>query len=97
MTEYLETDAGRRIAYARHEGRGPGVVFLGGFRSDMTGTKAQFLFGFLDRAEQIAPAAQDVDAPDVGTCATCGMPTTAEVCAFCRQRERILKTLPVAG
>ncbi|MGR3703689.1 MAG: alpha/beta hydrolase [Paracoccaceae bacterium] len=43
MTEYLETDAGRRIAYARHEGRGPGVVFLGGFRSDMTGTKAQFL------------------------------------------------------
>lgn len=43
MTEYLETDAGRRIAYARREGRGPGVVFLGGFRSDMTGTKAQFL------------------------------------------------------
>ena len=43
MTEYLETEAGRRIAYERHEGRGPGVVFLGGFRSDMTGTKAQFL------------------------------------------------------
>lgn len=43
MVDYLETDAGRRIAYARHEGRGPGVVFLGGFRSDMTGTKAQFL------------------------------------------------------
>ena len=61
------------------------------------GAKAQFLFGFLDRAEQIAPAAHDSEAPDVGTCATCGMPTTAEVCAFCRQRERILKTLPVAG
>ncbi|MDD9706863.1 alpha/beta hydrolase [Seohaeicola sp. SP36] len=43
MVEYLETEAGRRIAYQRQEGRGPGVVFLGGFRSDMTGTKAQFL------------------------------------------------------
>ncbi|MDX5411568.1 MAG: alpha/beta hydrolase [Rhodobacterales bacterium] len=43
MVDYLETDTGRRIAYERIEGRGPGVVFLGGFRSDMTGTKAQFL------------------------------------------------------
>lgn len=43
MVDYLETDAGRRIAYERIDGRGPGVVFLGGFRSDMTGTKAQFL------------------------------------------------------
>jgi pimeloyl-ACP methyl ester carboxylesterase len=34
---------GRAIAYRRQEGRGPGVVFLGGFRSDMTGTKAQHL------------------------------------------------------
>jgi pimeloyl-ACP methyl ester carboxylesterase len=39
----LELADGRRIAYRRTEGRGPGVVFLGGFRSDMTGTKAQFL------------------------------------------------------
>jgi pimeloyl-ACP methyl ester carboxylesterase len=39
----LELPDGRRIAYRRTEGRGPGVVFLGGFRSDMTGTKAQFL------------------------------------------------------
>jgi pimeloyl-ACP methyl ester carboxylesterase len=43
MVDYLETETGRRIAYVRHEGAGPGVVFLGGFRSDMTGTKAQFL------------------------------------------------------
>ncbi|MEJ0072192.1 MAG: alpha/beta hydrolase [Pseudomonadota bacterium] len=32
-----------RIAYHRHPGRSPGIVFLGGFRSDMTGTKATFL------------------------------------------------------
>jgi pimeloyl-ACP methyl ester carboxylesterase len=43
MVQYLETETGRRIAYERTEGQGPGVVFLGGFRSDMTGTKAQFL------------------------------------------------------
>ena len=34
---------GNDIAYARSAGRGPTVVFLGGFRSDMTGTKAMAL------------------------------------------------------
>lgn len=38
--DWLETPQGRRIAHVRLPGRGPGVVFLGGFRSDMTGTKA---------------------------------------------------------
>ena len=42
-SETLDLPDGRRIAYRRSEGRGPGVVFLGGFRSDMTGTKAHFL------------------------------------------------------
>ena len=32
-----------RIAYLASEGAGPGVVWLGGFKSDMTGTKAAFL------------------------------------------------------
>ncbi len=39
----LDLPRGRRIAYRLSPGRAPGVVFLGGFRSDMTGTKAQFL------------------------------------------------------
>jgi len=45
MTEpqFLETPQRRRIAYHRTTGAGPGVVFLGGFRSDMTGTKAVHL------------------------------------------------------
>lgn len=34
---------GTPLAFRRIAGRGPGVVFLGGFHSDMTGTKAQFL------------------------------------------------------
>lgn len=43
MTDHLMTSQGRRIAYHRVPGKGPGVVFLGGFRSDMTGTKAMYL------------------------------------------------------
>jgi pimeloyl-ACP methyl ester carboxylesterase len=37
---------GATIAYHRRSGRSPGVVFLGGFMSDMTGTKARTLDGF---------------------------------------------------
>jgi pimeloyl-ACP methyl ester carboxylesterase len=40
---------GATIAYRRLEGALPGVVFLGGFRSDMTGTKALFLEEFCRR------------------------------------------------
>ena len=39
MTLYFMHD-GRRLAYSQIEGTGPGVVFLGGFRSDKEGTKA---------------------------------------------------------
>ena len=37
---FLTTPQGHRIAYDRIGGREPGVVFLHGLRSDMTGTKA---------------------------------------------------------
>jgi len=40
---FLGLPDGRRIAHHHTPGAGPGVVFLGGFHSDMTGTKAQFL------------------------------------------------------
>jgi tRNA-5-methyluridine54 2-sulfurtransferase len=60
------------------------------------GTKAQFLFGFLDRHAERFRDAGDVDGAAVAltACTSCGMPTTAEVCAFCRQRERIAAVLP---
>jgi pimeloyl-ACP methyl ester carboxylesterase len=38
--DHLTTPQGRQIAHHRLSGSGPGVVFLGGFRSDMGGTKA---------------------------------------------------------
>jgi pimeloyl-ACP methyl ester carboxylesterase len=53
--DFLTTDDGRTLAYHRTESRGegrerPGVVFLGGFQSDMTGTKATFLEDWARRA-----------------------------------------------
>ncbi|MGB0659664.1 MAG: alpha/beta hydrolase [Mangrovicoccus sp.] len=41
--KYLTSAQGRKLAYDYIEGEKPGVVFLGGFVSDMTGTKASFL------------------------------------------------------
>lgn len=43
MADYLTTDTGAQLAYHHTAGKGPTVVFLGGFRSDMAGTKAVYL------------------------------------------------------
>ncbi|WP_298861286.1 alpha/beta hydrolase [uncultured Sulfitobacter sp.] len=45
MTEpsYLDTAQGRKIAYHLTRGEGPCIVFLGGLKSDMEGTKAVHL------------------------------------------------------
>ena len=44
--EFLETPQGRRLAYHRTAGQGPWIVFLGGLKSDMEGTKAIHLEGW---------------------------------------------------
>ncbi len=43
MVAHLPRSGGERLAYDALEGEGPTVVWLGGFNSDMTGTKAQAL------------------------------------------------------
>ena len=46
MTEqagFLDRGDGERVAWRRVDGAGPTVVWLGGFKSDMAGTKAQAL------------------------------------------------------
>jgi tRNA-5-methyluridine54 2-sulfurtransferase len=64
------------------------------------GTKAQFLYGFLDRVRDEHFAGADSAHGGLVGCAECGMPTTtprgkaagaAPVCAFCRTRGRVLK------
>ena len=43
---FLDRGDGETLAWRRVEGAGPTVVWLGGFNSDMTGTKAQALAGW---------------------------------------------------
>ena len=55
--------------------------------STSPGTKAQFLFGYLDRAAPLFAAQDEVEL--VG-CERCGQPTTGRFCAFCRAQAQIL-------
>jgi len=45
----LQRGDGNHVAYATTAGRAPTVVFLGGFRSDMTGTKAMALEAWAEK------------------------------------------------
>ncbi len=49
---YLDMGSGRRLAYVLTEGKTPGVMFLGGFKSDMTGSKALALESFCREQER---------------------------------------------
>jgi uncharacterized protein (TIGR00269 family) len=68
------------------------------------GTKAAFLFGFLDRARNEHFAAEHSDTTPVVTCTRCGMPTGVTrvdgdrpaICAFCRTRDRVLSSVSQA-
>jgi uncharacterized protein (TIGR00269 family) len=51
------------------------------------GTKAQFLFGYLDRGMPLFAGGDDVA---LVPCGSCGQPTTGRFCAFCRARAQVL-------
>ena len=51
-SERFIREDGETIAYLRRAGKSPGVVWLGGFHSDMNGTKAQALDAWAARAER---------------------------------------------
>jgi tRNA-5-methyluridine54 2-sulfurtransferase len=64
------------------------------------GTKHSFLFGYLERAAELLKTA---DVAVLAECSRCGMttqapedPASAPVCAFCRSKSRLVKTLPLA-
>ena len=52
MTKTFDHGGIRELAYDLTEGKGPGVVFLGGFRSDKEGTKALYLEEWAQRRGQ---------------------------------------------
>ena len=43
MIQFINVNSGNSVAYHKTAGNSPGIVFLGGFMSDMDGTKALFL------------------------------------------------------
>jgi len=47
---FIDTPQGRRLAHHKTEGSGPTVIFCGGFKSDMEGTKALHLEGWARRS-----------------------------------------------
>jgi uncharacterized protein (TIGR00269 family) len=52
------------------------------------GTKAAFVFGFLERGHERFAADAVEERDDLRPCRVCGAPTPSEVCAFCRLRAR---------
>jgi uncharacterized protein (TIGR00269 family) len=58
------------------------------------GTKAMFLQGFLDRARGLFDARETVVLTE---CLRCGQATTGEVCAFCKLRDQVARTIPAAN
>ncbi len=61
------------------------------------GAKASFVFGFLDRAHDRFTDDADVEREGLQACMVCGSPTTGEVCAFCRLRDRVASSVHDAG
>jgi uncharacterized protein (TIGR00269 family) len=59
------------------------------------GTKAAFLFGFLERGHERFAGDAVEERADLRPCAECGAPTPGEVCGFCRLRERATRSIPV--
>jgi pimeloyl-ACP methyl ester carboxylesterase len=51
-SSYLKLSHGVELAYQRMHGAAPGIIFLGGFRSDMTGQKAEALATFCRERRQ---------------------------------------------
>ena len=53
------------------------------------GAKANFLFAFLERGHERFADAAETERAELTPCTVCGSPTTGEVCAFCRMRQRV--------
>ena len=53
------------------------------------GAKAAFVFGFVDRAHERFTDDAGAEREGLGACVVCRSPTTGDVCAFCRLRERV--------
>ncbi|OLC41875.1 MAG: tRNA(Ile)-lysidine synthetase [Nitrospirae bacterium 13_1_40CM_4_62_6] len=64
---------------------------LNRLESESPGTKQAFYWGFLERQTKARPAPASMAEKDQATlhpCTTCGQPTTAEICSYCKMMAR---------
>ncbi len=64
---------------------------LNRLETESPGTKQRFYWGFLDKQRKMASHADSMTTLDQRTlhpCETCGQPTTASICSFCRLMDR---------
>ncbi len=64
---------------------------LNRLETESPGTKQTFYWGFLDKQSKKKPAPTTMTEKDQSTlhpCTTCGQPTTAEVCSYCKMMSR---------
>jgi tRNA-5-methyluridine54 2-sulfurtransferase len=62
---------------------------LDGLEDRSPGAKAAFLFGFVDRGHEYFVDDAGTEREGLRDCVVCGSPSTSDVCAFCRLRERV--------
>jgi uncharacterized protein (TIGR00269 family) len=62
---------------------------LNAIEEQSPGSKNAFYFGFLARGSDRFVAETAAAKDDLGACASCGSPTTGEVCAFCKLVNRV--------
>jgi uncharacterized protein (TIGR00269 family) len=68
---------------------------LNAIEAQSPGTKAAFYLNFLERMAPLLADHHRHDQEALGTCNTCGSPTSGEVCAFCRLVETASAHEPV--
>jgi uncharacterized protein (TIGR00269 family) len=64
---------------------------LNRLETESPGTKQTFYWGFLDKQSKKKPAPTTMTEKDQSTlhpCTTCGQPTTADVCSYCKMMSR---------
>mgnify|MGYP001610150795 FL=1 len=64
---------------------------LNRLETESPGAKQSFYWGFLDKQAKTQPAAASMAEKDQATlhpCSTCGQPTTAEICSYCKMMAR---------
>lgn len=68
---------------------------LNSIEATSPGSKASFYLGFLERMAPLLVGQSAAAAGELNECATCGSPTTGDICAFCRLVEKSSAHEPV--